>query len=863
MTQLKTRAGLAQLPKVRVALYLTWLGLLAERLTHALWPLLAIVLAALGALMLGLQDLVAVELVWGAGVLTCLAGLVALGFAFWTFRLPSWDAALARLDESLPGRPLNALLDVQAIGAENAKSAAVWRAHQARMRARAAQARAVSADLRTARRDPFALRYAALLLFLVALLFGSVWRVGSVSQMVPGEQTLATGPVWEGWAESPRYTQRPTIYLGDIPAGELRVPEGSLITLRLYGELGALTVSETVSARTSAVPPASDPAQDFVVVQDGTIEIDGPGGRRWDVVMIPDETPSVQVLNDPEATALGEMTLPFAARDDYGIAAGEAVFELDLASVDRRHGLQAAPEPRPALLAPLPLPIIGNRAQFEERLVEDFSEHPWANLPVTATLSVLDAAEQQGLSAPFQMVLPGRRFFDPLAAAIAEQRRDLLWSRENATRAAQILRAVSYQPDAVFRSRTQYLQLHRQIRRIETLAHYGMTDAQQAEIAQTLWDLALAIEEGDLASALERMRAAQERLNQAMREGASDAEIAELMDELRRATEDYLQQLARSAELDAEENEERSGGENALQMNQDDLQRMMDRIQELMEQGRMAEAQQALQELQELMENMRVARQQGQQGQNAGEQAMEGLADTLREQQGLSDEAFRELQEQFNPNAQRGESQQNQGRDGGQGRGQQHSQQGQSGQQGESGSGTDPSRGQGQEGGQAAQSLADRQQMLRDELRRQLGQLPGGGTPDGNATREALDRAGEAMDRAEGDLREGDNAGALDNQAQAMDALREGMRALAEALAQQGQQPGQGEVGSERRAGRVDPLGRDDGTNGRGVTENGPLGDAEVRRRAQELLGEIRRRSAETARPEIELNYLGRLLERF
>ena len=90
-------------------------------------------------------------------------------------------------------------------------------------------------------------------------------------------------------------------------------------------------------------------------------------------------------------------------------------------------------------------------------------------------------------------------------------------------------------------------------------------------------------------------------------------------------------------------------------MTQDDIQRMMDRIQELMEQGRMAEAQEALEQLRQMMENMQVTQGQGQQGQSPGEQAMEGLAETLREQQGLSDQAFRDLQEQFNPGQQQGQ----------------------------------------------------------------------------------------------------------------------------------------------------------------------------------------------------------------
>ena len=48
--------------------------------------------------------------------------------------------------------------------------------------------------------------------------------------------------------------------------------------------------------------------------------------------------------------------------------------------------------------------------------------------------------------------------------------------------------------------------------------------------------LAILLEEGDLGDALERLRRAQERLSEAMKNGASDQEIAELMQELREAT---------------------------------------------------------------------------------------------------------------------------------------------------------------------------------------------------------------------------------------------------------------------------------------------------------------------------------------
>ena len=171
---------------IRWPLRLTWTGMIAETLVQSFWPLLSLSLVVLALLMLGAQDSVSVELVWTGAVGAGLAWIAALVYGVRHFGMPTRSEAIARLDASLPGRPLQALLDTQTIGAEDAASTAVWRAHQARMAERAERAEPVSADLRVSSRDPFALRYMALLVFGVALLFGSIWRVGSVSELTPG-----------------------------------------------------------------------------------------------------------------------------------------------------------------------------------------------------------------------------------------------------------------------------------------------------------------------------------------------------------------------------------------------------------------------------------------------------------------------------------------------------------------------------------------------------------------------------------------------------------------------------------------------------------------------------------------------------
>ncbi len=840
--------------RLALPLGLTHLGLIAERLTRAFWPFASIVLFTLAILMFGVQDQIALEVAWIGGVLAALGALGALYYGIRAFRWPRRAQAADRLDASLPGRPIAALEDTQAIGAGDGASEAVWIAHVHRMADRTKNAKPVAPDLKLSRRDPYALRYVALVAVVMAALFGSIWRVSSVADLAPGSggQALASGPAWEGWVEPPVHTGRPSLYLNDITAAALDVPEGSAITLRLYGEIGSLIVEETVSGRTGEIGAASEPAQSFTVAQDGRIAITGEGGQAWDIRTIPDLPPDVELTGPIDRTSGGEFEQPFRASDDYGVIAGRAEMVLDLARIDRRYGLALEPETQDDIVLDLPMPISGDRSDFDETLIDNLAQHPWANLPVTLRLVVEDATGQTGEVIDGNATLPGRRFFDPLASAIIEQRRDLLWNRENAKRVGQVLRAVSHEPSDIFRSETAFLKLRVAVRSLETRTSLGqLSDDFVAETAQVLWDIAIEIEDGDLADALERLRRAEDRLSEAIERGATDEEIAELMQELREAMQDYMRQLAEQTPPDQQN--QQAQNQNTQEMTGDQLQDMLNQLQELMEQGRMAEAQRLLEQLRQMMENMQVARgQPGQQGNNPGQQAMEGLAETLRDQQELSDDAFGDLQEQF-------------GQQQGQQPGQQQGQQGQEGQQqgqNQPGQGQNQQPGQGQNGNQ---SLADRQDALREQLRRQQQNLPGAGSPEGDAAREALDRAGRAMENAEEALREEDFAGALDDQAEAMEALREGMRELGEQLAQQQGQPGQqGDAfGEANDPSSRDPLGRETGKNGRVGTEENLLQGEDVYRRARELLDEIRRRSSDQTRPEPELDYLRRLLERF
>lgn len=832
----RTPEGISATKKgpVARALRLTLWGMRWEAVAVAFWPLAVLAAFLFAAFALGavavLPDAV---LPWAAGlaVLALVAAAVRGGLRY---RSVDLLAARERVDRTLPGRPLAALADRAAIGGEGA----LWQAHLVQMQARAAAARAVAPDAGLTRRDPFALRLAALVALVMALVFGGAGQMGQgVSAIAatfsrPSEMGAGQpgGPGWEGWAEPPAYTRRPTIYLNALPEGEvLELPKGSIVSFRVYGE-GSEVVQDIGAAEND------DPrAPSFRAEETGAIQV---AGRRFDVTVLPDEPPVIRAGAAPVRRADGRMVQEFEAGDDHGVASGQAVIALDLEAVDRRHGLAIDPEPREAVELALPLPRTGDRRELRGQLVEDLARHPWANLPVTVSLRAVDGIEQVGESEPLRTVLPGRRFFDPLASTLIEMRRDLLWSRENAGRSAEILRAVTWQPGGFMED-----DLYRELRGAVSTLESGPLPAEARDrLAEALWEAAVLLEDGGLSDALERMRQAQQRLSEAIRNGANPDEIQRLMDELKEATDAYTQMLAEQGRQDPSERFTRN--QEGQRITGDQIQQMMDEIQRLMNEGRMAEAQQLLEQFNRMMENLQVRQGEGEGGEGGlGGQSMNRLAETLREQQRLSDEAFRDLQQRF---------------------------------------------GEGQDGQGGSDDLAQRQRDLREELGQQRGLLPGRGSERGDEAGRRLDEAGRAMEDAEDALRRGDLGGALQRQADAIQSMREGMRALGDLLGQEGQrrqaegqQPGeqdgqdqQGQRGDAPRGGRdgmpydgrpiLDPLGREQAGNGNVIGGGDPLAEgADPARRARDLLDEIRRRSAERDRSADERGYLDRLLERF
>ena len=150
--------------------------------------------------------------------------------------------------------------------------------------------------------------------------------------------------------------------------------------------------------------------------------------------------------------------------------------------------------------------------------------------------------------------------------------------------------------------------------------------------------------------------------------------------------------------------------------------------------------------------------------------------------------------------------------------------------------------------------LAQEQEDLRETLRGIMEGL----NENGDGAREDLDGAGQAMAEAQENLQSNQLGAATEAQQEALNQMRESAQELARNLAAEN---GQAVPGDEQV--NEDPLGRRiGGNNPVGRLLEGLPNQSDIQR-AREILDELRRRSGQSNRPRLELDYIDRLLQRF
>lgn len=839
-------------------LILSRMGTRAAMIAERFWPLVLPLIVVTGlfvslswfGLMARLSDWPRVA-VMSAFALAALVALWPLRF----FRLPSTAEVDRRIEAAngLAHSPLRALTD-RPSGTQTAFSEALWREHQKRMAGRLGNLDAALPVSRVPDRDPWGLRAVVALLLFVSYAFSLGPMGGSLSDgFRPTAVREALAARIDAWVTPPAYTGKAPMFLNadaNRAVSLFTVPAGSTVSLRVTGGSGSETLSFIpADGKEGPIEPASPaagdgngnvgPAADGVRQFAGTLGQDGElvlrSGRseiaRWTFAVTPDTPPTIRFAGEPKRAANGTLELQYEIEDDYGAAS---------AAVEFRRAEPPAAGARPLYDEPemaLNLPRRGSKANAA-KTSKNLTEHVWAGLPVTLTLAATDDAGQTGRSETVTMAMPERTFTNPLALAVIEQRRLLGLDANAKQRVLNLMDAVTLRPEDTFDSPTAYLGLMSARSRLRLASG----DDQLRDVVSYLWQVALGIEDGSLSDAEQRLRQAQQALQDALQNGASDEEISRLMQELRQAMNDFLREFA---QRNQNQNNARAP-QNGQELRQSDLDRMMDQIENLARSGNSEQAQELLSQLQEMMNNLQMA-QPGQQGQGQQgdefSQQMNKLGEIMRRQQEMMNETFRMDQMQRGDNGRMGDDQQ-EGLDGNQ------NQRGQSGQQGQ--------------GGMTPEELADALRQLQEgqgQLQKDLQQLGKDLEGMGMQPNEGLGQADKSMGQAGESLGEGEGDRAVGHQGRALEALRQGARDMMQQLqAMQGEDGQQGQGRRQQSADR-DPLGRPRGTQGPDFGSSVKVPDEIDVQRAREILDAIRKRLGEAMSPEVERSYLERLLE--
>ena len=875
----------------RIGAKLTALARRAEAVIvfERLWPSL-VWAAALVALFLAFSWL---GLWQAAPRLARIGGVAAFAVAFAIIlaplarlRRPVRAETLDRLDHDsgAPHRPAASLDDRLAMAGEDPATAALWALHRDRLTHQIERFVPAAPAPGMAWRDPRALRFAVLLAAIAAALFAGPERYGRIAAAFDwrnGAAAAATARL-DAWIDPPAYANKPPILL-DLaanrdPSQKIVTPEGSALVVRadpdsfetqVEGAIAPVAAGKRADAsdQTPAPAPAAGAPTEkrWTIAGDGAVVFrrDGATLGRYEIEATPLGAPTVTLLEPPRGNLSGSLTLRYSLADRYGIAGAEAEFANPAAGAAPLRSLVPAPR------LPMRLPSTAN-GTGEASTTGDLSEHPWAGAEVVLTLKATGVSGKVGAGVPTTFTLPQRTFHNPLARALVEQRRALVLDPDHETqRVAKAIDALTIAPDLFQTPAGVYLGLR--------LAHAGLADAHGdadlLAVADLLWAMALKLEDGDASQAQRDLRAAEQKLREALQRGASDEELRKLTQELRDSAERYLRDLAQQAP--PQQNDADS------QLPQQDLESMLDRMEDMARNGARQDAEAMLDEMQNMFENMRGA-QDAQEDPASRElrKQIEELGKLLHDQQALRDDTFRRDQREQSrkglPHDLFGPGQPNedippsgppQDRD------------------------FNPFAKNGDDGQpNSGPSLEERQRALRDrlaELQRRLKDLglkgeKGFDDAQGDMKEAEGDLKGDGKDPGQGDGQgqgQGDNSGGLDDQGRtgkgraveaqgrALEALRQGAQGLQQQA--QGQGNGQGGGRGYRAMGRRpgaggpgrDPLGRESGNRG-GALEGALHGGADVAERARQVLEELRRRLADPSRPEDERNYFERLLKR-
>jgi uncharacterized protein YpiB (UPF0302 family) len=480
----------------------------------------------------------------------------------------------------------------------------------------------------------------------------------------------------------------------------------------------------------------------------------------------------------------------------------------------------------------------GRDKPLESQAMLDLRDHPLAGRQVLISLRATNLAKAVASTQPFNVTLPRRVFTDPLAQQVDKAMQRLQQKPSDRSAVADQLATVQQQlAQAGDAGRIgAYLALQQAehaLRNKELTKAAG--DQMAASTAQLLRQIARGLEEGDAARWQDRFAKARQELAAAMRDPARRAEVPELLRQMQQAWQGYLASTLQQNQAKASANaNNRPISQSLMGKQSNSVDALLKDIQQALELGDQARAEQLLQQWQQLASQIKPMPPELAEKIAQADAWAQEMQQVIAEQEGVRDQTRAVVDSPPQDKAQD--------------------------------KAKDKGKAKKAESDPAAASLptADAQ----EGVRQQLGQLLAKGAELMKDLPPAAGKADQAMSQAAAALKQRQAKPALSSQEQAIEALKQGQseaeQAVSAQLQQAMQQAGIGGLLTPGSA-SMDPFGRntENGSeNGNGTTPEGvvTIPDQAEPRFLRQVLDQLRARLQNLPADSPDRPYLERLL---
>lgn len=522
--------------------FLTALSLFIENCVFAIWLPACWMFLFFGLWMWNATALVGETMSSIMLVIFFIGLAVLLKPVFKQVRWPDRHKVNRRLEQhnNLKHRPIETLED-RLINPEKPETRRLWAGNKARAILAIQGLKSAKPNISLSDVDPHALRFAAVIILLTGFVAaGSDWQGRILAGLKPykGMEATEQASKYTIWITPPAYTGLKQIVLQEnTPVDEaVDIVEGSSIKIRITG--GWTIPRYSVDKNSVALQKLEEDHWSLeTMVTDGTLF--KVSQLPFTTINVPynfikDMPPVIELVDAPTTLEHGELRPKLKITDDFGTRT--LTVRVSLAP-----NVEATPfgndyEETRILISPP-----GTEMDIEP--VFDLAWHPWAGLPVVLNFEVSDYPGHVTALAPLTVTLPERTFTDPLAKKLVDMRKRLIWTPDAAARNVSYeLSELLYNPSQMRNDPVVFLG----VRTAASRLHYARNKTDVGRVIELLWDVAIRQEDGNLPHAARTLREARENLENLLNDpNASDAEIAQATQELQEALGQYFQELMR------------------------------------------------------------------------------------------------------------------------------------------------------------------------------------------------------------------------------------------------------------------------------------------------------------------------------